>query len=267
MMYYCDELAGVFKSGNQYRGGKGSDEEDMLSFWSGTGTTVLRASGVRASVEAVGLSIFGTIQPDVLASLLKDCSDSNGKFARFDLVSQPLAVPNLPEDDSGRFDLTPMLADLYQKIDSLPAIAFEFDREAKEYHRTFTLACHRRRVVEPKQGLRAALGKMPEKVGKLATTIHTLNCVFNGQQVTNHIPRSAVEAAVKFVKFAADQVASLYTEFSDRTALAPNLAKIVLAAERKGGTITIREARETFFFPNSDRQPKRFASGFLNFRK
>jgi hypothetical protein len=247
MMYFCDELAGVFKSGNQYRGGKGSDEEDMLSFWNGTGTTVLRALGVRASVEAVGLSIFGTIQPDVLAGLLKDCSDSNGKFARFDFVFQPLAVPNLPEEDGGRFDLTPMLADLYQKIDALPAIFFEFDREAKEYHRTFTLACHRRRIVEPKQGLRGALGKMPEKVGKLATTIHTLNCVFNGQQVTNHIPRSAVEAAVKFVKFAADQVASLYTEFSERTALAPNLAKIVLAAERKGGTITIREARENLF--------------------
>ncbi len=248
MMYFCDELAGVFKSGNQYRGGKGSDEEDMLSFWNGTGTTVLRALGVRASVEAVGLSIFGTIQPDVLASLLKDCSDSNGKFARFDFVLQPLAVPNLPEDDSGRFDLTPMLADLYQKIDALPAICFEFDQEAKTYHRTFTLKCHERRVnQEPKQGLRGALGKMPEKVGKLATIIHTLTCVFNGQQVTNQIPRSAVEAAVKFVKFAADQVASLYTEFSDRSALAPNLTKILLAAERKGGTITIREARENLF--------------------
>jgi hypothetical protein len=81
----------------------------------------------------------------VLAGLLKDCSDSNGKFARFDFVFQPLAVPNLPEEDGGRFDLTPMLADLYQKIDALPAIFFEFDREAKEYHRTFTLACHRRR--------------------------------------------------------------------------------------------------------------------------
>jgi CRISPR-associated protein Cmr3 len=189
MMYFCDELAGVFKSGNQYRGGKGSDEEDMLSFWNGTGTTVLRALGVRASVEAVGLSIFGTIQPDVLASLLKDCSDSNGKFARFDFVHQPLAVPNLPEDDSGRFDLTPMLTDLYQKIDALPAICFEFDQEAKTYHRTFTLKCHERRVYqESKQGLRGALGKMPEKVGKLATIIHTLTCVFNGQQVTNHIP-------------------------------------------------------------------------------
>jgi CRISPR-associated protein Cmr3 len=247
MMYFCDELAGVFKSGNQYRGGKGSDEEDMLSFWNGTGTTVLRALGVRASVEAVGLSIFGTIQPDVLASLLKDCSDSNGKFARFDFVLQPLAVPNLPEDDSGRFDLTPMLADLYQKIDALPAICFEFDQEAKTYHRTFTLKCHERRVYqESKQGLRGALGKMPEKVGKLATIIHTLTCVFNEQQVTNHIPRSAVEAAVKFVKFAADQVATLYTEFSDRTALAPNLTKILLAAELQGGEISVREVRAPF---------------------
>jgi len=247
MMYFCDELAGMLKSGNQYRGGKGSDEEDMLSFWNGTGTTVLRALGVRASVEAVGLSIFGTIQPDVLAGLLKDCSDSNGKFARFDFVIQPLAVPNLPEDDSGRFDLTPMLTDLYQKIDALPAIFFEFDREAKKYHRTFTLECHKRRVFdEPKQGLRGALGKMPEKVGKLATTIHVLNCVFNGQQVTNQIPRSAVEAAVKFVKFAADQVTTLYTEFSDRSALAPNLMKIIQAAERQGGKISIREAQHVF---------------------
>ena len=100
-----------------------------------------------------------------------------------------------------------MLTDLYQKIDNLPAIYFEFDREAKEYHRIFTLACHQLRLTEPKQGLRGALGKMPEKVGKLATVIHALTCVFAGQQVTNHISRNAVEAAVKFVKFAADQVA------------------------------------------------------------
>lgn len=254
MMYACDELSGLFKSANQYRGGKGSDEEDMLSFWNGTGTTVLRALGVRASVEAVGLSIYGTIQPDVLAGLLKDCSDSNGKFARFDFIFQPLTATELPLEDGIKFDLTPMLAELYQKIDTLPAIYFELDREAKKYLTVFRNACRKRQLAEPKQGLRAAIGKMPEKVGKLATTIHTLNCVFRGQQVTNHIPRSAVEAAVKFVKFAADQVATLYTEFSDRTALAPNLAKILLAAERKGGKISVRDAQLVFtskFRPNA----------------
>ena len=36
------------------------------------------------------------------------------------------------------------------------------------------------------------------------------------------------------------------TEFSDRTALAPNLAKILLAAERKGGKISIRDAQLSF---------------------
>ena len=35
-------------------------------------------------------------------------------------------------------------------------------------------------------------------------------------------------------------------EFSDRTALAPNLAKILLAAERKGGTISVRDAQLAF---------------------
>ncbi len=38
----------------------------------------------------------------------------------------------------------------------------------------------------------------------------------------------------------------MYTEFSDRSALAPNLAKILLAAERKGGAITIRDAQLAF---------------------
>jgi hypothetical protein len=49
------------------------------------------------------------------------------------------------------------------------------------------------------------------------------------------IENQNVSDCVKFVKFAADQVATLYTEFSDRTALAPNLTKILLVVERKGG--------------------------------
>jgi hypothetical protein len=246
-MYYTDELAGLFKSANQYRGGKGSDEEDLLEFWNGKGSTVLRASGAKADLDALLLSVFGTIQPDVFAGLLKDCSDSNGKFARFDFILQPLAASELPEEDSGSFDLTPMLAGLYAKIDALPALSLELDVEAKRLFKEFYKIAEKRRFLEPRQGMRASIGKMPEKVGKMSAIIHTLTCVFNGVPVAPQIPKSAVEAAIKFVKFASDQVVSLYTEFSDRTALAPNLMKIIQAAERKGGTITIREARENLF--------------------
>jgi hypothetical protein len=247
LMYCCDELAGLFKSANQYRGGKGSDDEDLLEYWNGTGSTVLRASGTKADLDGLLLSVFGTIQPDVLATLLKDCSDSNGKFARFDFVFQPLAASKLPEEDSGSFDLTPMLSSLYAKIDALPALKLELSPEAKRLFNAFYEATDKRRVEEPKQGIRAMVGKMQEKVAKMAAIIHTLTCAFNGVEVSSLIPKTAVEAAIKFVKFSSDQIASLYAEFSDRTALAPNLAKIVLAAERKGGTITIREARENLF--------------------
>jgi hypothetical protein len=243
LMYRCDELASLFKSANQYRGGKGSDDEDLLEFWNGTGSTVLRASGTKADLDGLLLSVFGTIQPDVLAALLKDCSDSNGKFARFDFVFQPLAASKLPEDDSGSFDLTPMLSALYAKIDALPALKMELSPDAKRLFTAFYNAMEDRRVVELKQGIRAMVGKMPEKVGKMAAIIYALTCAFNGAEVSSLIPKAAVEAAIKFVKFSSDQIASLYAEFSDRQALAPSLAKIVLLAERKGGTVSIREAQ------------------------
>ncbi|MEG4397231.1 DUF3987 domain-containing protein, partial [Microcoleus sp. BROC3] len=245
LMYRCDELAGLFKSANQYRGGKGSDEEDLLEFWNGTGSTVLRASGTKADLDGLLLSIFGTIQPDVLAALLKDCSDSNGKFARFDFVFQPLAASKLPEEDSGSFDLTPMLSSLYAKIDALPALKMELSPEAKRLFTAFYNATEEQRVAEPKQGMRAMIGKMPEKVGKMVAIIHTLTCAFNGVEVSLQIPKSVVEAAIKFVKFTADQIASLYAEFSDRKALAPSLTKLVLLAEKKGGTLSAREAQRT----------------------
>ncbi len=243
LLYCCDELAGLFKSANQYRGGKGSDDEDLLEYWNGTGSTVLRASGTKADLDGLLLSVFGTIQPDVLATLLKDCSDSNGKFARFDFVFQPLAASKLPEEDSGSFDLTPMLSSLYAKIDALPALKLELNPEAKRLFNAFYEATDKRRVEEPKQGIRAMVGKMQEKVAKMAAIIHTIDCVFNGVEVSTLIPRTAVEAAIKFVKFSSDQIASLYAEFSDRQALAPSLAKIVLLAERKGGMVSTREAQ------------------------
>ncbi|XZO02886.1 MAG: DUF3987 domain-containing protein [Microcoleus sp.] len=252
LMFRCDELAGLFKSANQYRGGKGSDDEDLLEFWNGTGSTVLRASGVKADLDGLLLSVFGTIQPDVLAGLLKDCSDANGKFARFDFVFQPLAASELPEDDSGTFDITPMLSSLYQRIDTLPALRLELNPEAKRLFTAFYNATERRRVTEPKQGMRAMIGKMPEKVGKMATIIHTITCTFNGVPVNPLIPKNAVEAAIKFVKFSSDQIASLYAEFSERTALAPNLTKVILLAERKGGVIQIRDVQQTF---NSKQRP------------
>jgi hypothetical protein len=138
-----------------------------------------------------------------------------------------------------------MLSSLYQKIDALPALKLELDPDAKRYFTEFYNKAEDKRVAEPMQGKRAMIGKAPEKVGKLAGILHALNCTFNGQPVANRIPKSTVQAAVKFVIFTANQIDVLYTEFTDRAALAPNLARIVTLLETKG-TITHRDVTRSF---------------------
>ncbi len=83
MLYLSDELAGMLNAQNQYRGGKGSDKQDLLSNYDGTGDVVLRAEGVKSEVDFVLLGILGGIQPKVMQKLLGTCDDPDGGWARF----------------------------------------------------------------------------------------------------------------------------------------------------------------------------------------
>ena len=208
MLWVADELAGTFKSANQYRGGKGSDEEDLLEYWSGGGAAVLRAEGLTVNARRIGLSIFGNIQPKVLAQFLKDGNDDNGKFARFDFVQQPLAATELFED-APNVNISPMLADLYKRLDLLPAQKFKLDKEARKAFIAYNNQCERERINHPKQGMRAMLGKAPEKVGKVATILHCIDSAFRCVEVSENIPLEIVQAAIKWVTYTTSQALSV----------------------------------------------------------
>lgn len=251
LLWVADELAGAFKSANQYRGGKGSDEENLLEYWSGGGSAVLRVSGLAVNVRKVGLSIFGNIQPKVLATFLGEGNDDNGKFARFDFVQQPLAATELFED-APSVDLTPMLTALYERLDALPPQNFELDKAARKLFIAYYNQCERDRIANPKQGMRSMLGKAPEKVGKLATILHCIHSAFYGAEMSPAIPVEIIRAAIKFVKYTTDQALSLNLEICEPTALAPSLAKIISLAERKGGMVSARDVGKAF---NSKHRP------------
>ncbi|MEG4252931.1 DUF3987 domain-containing protein [Microcoleus sp. Pol10D4] len=245
ILWLCDELAGFFKSANQYRSGKGSDKEDLLECWSGNGAVVARAAGTTVNVGAVSLSIYGNIQPKVLEPFLGDGSDDNGTFARFDFVQQPPALTQITLGVS-KIDINPMLQALYERVDAIPMMQFELDEEARKLFVDYYNHCQRLRLNHPKQGMRAMLGKAAEKVGRVATILHCIHASHSGIEVSPKIPASQVAAAIKWVEYTTVQALSINIEVCSPDALESNLAKIISLAERKGGTVTARDVLLSF---------------------
>ena len=245
ILWLCDELAGFFKSANQYRSGKGSDKEDLLECWSGNGAVIARAAGTTVNVGAVSLSIYGNIQPKVLAPFLGDGSDDNGTFARFDFVQQP---PALTQITLGlpKIDINPMLQALYERVDAIPVTEFTLDEEAQKLFVDYYNHCQRLRLNHPKQGMRAMLGKAAEKVGRVATILHCIHAAHFGAEVSRQIPAKQIAAAIKWVEYTTQQALSINIEVCSPDALESNLAKIISLAERKGGTVTARDVLLTF---------------------
>jgi hypothetical protein len=245
ILWLCDELAGFFKSANQYRSGRGSDQEDLLECWSGNGAVIARAAGTTVNVGAVSLSIYGNIQPKVLAPFLGDGSDDNGTFARFDFVQQPRALTQITLGLS-RIDINPMLQALYERVDAIPLMQFELDKEAKELFADYYNHCQRLRFDHPKQGMRAMLGKAAEKVGRVATILHCIHAAHSGAEVSKKIPAKQVAAAIKWVEYTTQQALSINIEVCSPDALESNLAKIISLAERNGGKVTARDVLRVF---------------------
>jgi|GEM_PF-3103472 len=236
MLYLSDELAGMLGAQNQYRGGKGSDKQDLLSYYDGSGEVTLRADGVKSESDFVLLGIMGGIQPKVFQKLLDDCSDPDGGWARFLFVNQPIAASQMSAD-GGSYDLTNLLSGLYQQIDALPPTTYRLSPEA------FRLFCkaydrlEKKRVSDRFEGMQAVWGKAEGRMGKLAVNLHVIHALMNGQAPSEEIPVEFIQAAIVLTKYYAQQVQSLYTQFSDPDALAPHLANVVQLAQRKGDWI------------------------------
>ena len=232
MLYLSDELAGMLNSQNQYRGGKGSDKQDLLTYYDGSADTVLRAEGIKSEADFILLGITGGIQPKVIQKLLDDCSDADGGWARFIFVNQPNAASEM-RADGGSYDLTELLADLYRKVDELPARTYRLSPKA------FKLFCNsynrleQLRVSERLEGMKSVWGKSEGRIGKLAVNLHVISSLMNGQTPSEEIPEEIVRAALKLTKYYAQQVQSLYTQFSDPDSIAPHLTNVIQMAQRK----------------------------------
>ncbi|MEI2580368.1 DUF3987 domain-containing protein [Scytonema sp. PRP1] len=249
MFALIDELAGLFNSANQYRGGKGSDRQDMLSYYDGLGQTVLRAGGIKVDVERIYVSIFGGIQPEVLKEHTKDLKDSDGHWARFLFAIQPLAASTLPDDDTD-INLNELLSGCYRRIASLPLCQYKLSREAFKRYQTVYNDLEQKRVNHPQPGMRAVYSKMEGAIGRLALNLHVLEMSFNGSAVANafnEISLKTMNQAIALAEFYTCQIKTLHAESkADKGELSALLAKILEFATEKG-SITPRDAALKFY--------------------
>jgi hypothetical protein len=233
MLYLTDELAGMLNAQNQYRGGKGSDKQDLLSNYDGTGDVVLRAEGVKSEVDFILLGILGGIQPKVMQKLLGTCDDPDGGWARFTFVNQPVSASQMSAD-GGNYETTELLTDLYRRIDALPPTEYRLSPKAfnlfcQAYNRLEEL-----RVSERLEGMQSVWGKSEGRIGKLAVNLHVVHSLMKGEIPCEEIPVEMVRIAISLTKFYAQQVQSLYTQFSDPDADAPQLVKVIELSRKKG---------------------------------
>ena len=245
-----DELSGLFNSANAYRQGRGSDTQDFLSYFDGTGQNVLRAGGIRTDLKHIYLSLFGTIQPAVLRKHMGDCNDPDGSWARFLFVNQPLEAATLSDDDGQSVQVSDRLAWFYRKIDQLPEMEYRLSREAFKRYQPVYNQLERLRVTHPQPGMRAVYSKMEGYIGRLALNLHVLWELANGKDVPGEeIPLFIMELAIQLAKFYMGQVKLIHAD-SDEEGLAPHITKMIelskrLEANGKDGWLTARVIQQS----------------------
>lgn len=244
LIYLRDELAGVFGAFDKYRNGKGSERQDFLSFYDGTGKKELRAEGFVSRVKETSLSIFGTIQPDTLRKLMVDPDDSDGLWARFLFCIQPLQASQLLK--SSGYDINSELINpLYKRIDQLPKMTYSFSPDAQDFYDRQYNKLEQLRVTHPEPAMRAVYSKMEGAIGRLAINLHVIHELLGRESaaISQAIPKVRVIEASKLVKFFISQIRLIHaTARASEGELAPNLAAIV-ERSRKVGEISARDIK------------------------
>jgi len=175
LLVYRDELAGLFGSLNQYRGGKGADDEQLLETFDGGGLTSLRVGGARHYTRSQ-LSIYGSIQPAVLRELLAN-GDANGLWAWFLFVPLPRRAVPLPMHTSPAEEIEvehakQRLAAIAERVYKRPSILFQLASEAARYFRDYEHSRQEAALRADIPAQSALFGKSAGKALRVAGLMH-----------------------------------------------------------------------------------------------
>ena len=205
LLLHRDELAGLFGNLNQYRSGRGSDSEQLLEAYDGSGFRSLRVAAIGGgrSYSRCHLSIWGTIQPAVLQALVAD-GDASGLWARYCFIPLPEMVVRLADEESDEeADASEaagaLLARACDHVYRLPRASLALDGGARKAFMDYEARCQGEALGATLPAEGALMGKAPGKVLRVAALLHLLWCWELGVKVSTPISPGAIERGILLV--------------------------------------------------------------------
>lgn len=238
---WFDELSGLIHGQNQYRNGRGTDKESILSGRDGTGIKVNRASGKRLSAPHSAYSITGSTQPDTLRQLVGDFSDPTGQWARFLWATLPIKPAPFPVDMPS-YNIDDLLYGVYKRLEAFAPHTYTLSTEARSVYAQWYNALDAKRLSEPQQGLRAVYAKMKGDTGILALLLHCLNAAIEGETPVDRISLQTMQAAIALSRYYLGQVRLIHSEGGQVDKLQDYCQRLIKISQRQGW-ISARETR------------------------
>jgi hypothetical protein len=246
LLLHRDELAGLFGNLNQYRSGRGSDSEQLLEAYDGSGFRSLRVAAVNGgrAYSRCHLSIWGTIQPAVLQALVAD-GDASGLWARYLFIPLPEVVVRLAHEESDEeADASEaagaLLAKACDHVYRLPRASLTLDGGARKTFMDYEAKCQGEALAATLPAEGALMGKAPGKVLRVAALLHLLWTWEAGLPHSRPVNDNAIVIGIRLVDHLNAWALSIHEaasggEASDLMRLAHRLA------QSSGGAIAWRD--------------------------
>jgi hypothetical protein len=201
-----DELTALMRGLNQYKAGKGSDREFLLSCWSGSRVVVDRKGKEAIIVDPAILSIIGCITPDLLDEFKDQKNREDGMIDRM-LFSYPDPIYQKWSEAEVNNATIKKVSELFQALYALELV------DAQPLIYTLSFDAHKRYInwhddhyeSLNKEGvpglLRGSWGKMPGIVARIALIIHCCQEVICGEpqkEVSEKTIKNAIAIAEYF---------------------------------------------------------------------
>ncbi|MDF5723001.1 MAG: DUF3987 domain-containing protein [Rhizonema sp. PD37] len=237
LLYYRDELAGLFKARNQYRGGLGADEEQELDQFNGS-AIIYDRSEKSVCLPKSAISRTGSIQWEVLSAMMGDHNDYNGNFARwlFCAAKSPKRylrlVGEISAPDTG---ISEALRQLYIKLAQIPEKDYFLSTEAAMLFEAWQHSLVDAQVAEEFSGLRVVYPKIEAYTARLALWLHIVNTVLTGETPDIVISGDTMSKAIELAAYFLWQHKLIHAQNSPESGLMSWGLKIQKVAERLGG--------------------------------